>query len=74
LADATCLKTLKLIGKEKPQFVFSQQQDAHECLIWLLDWLHEEMKRDGSRQCNNPPTSSALLPSHRVSFPSTSIN
>ncbi|KAL3123443.1 hypothetical protein niasHT_004615 [Heterodera trifolii] len=44
LADSSCYRLLQLISKANPQFVFSQQQDAHECLIWLLNRLHDEVK------------------------------
>ncbi|KAF7640302.1 Ubiquitin carboxyl-terminal hydrolase [Meloidogyne graminicola] len=52
-ADTFCLKTLKFIEKVYPQFVISCQQDSHECLIWLLNTLHEETKVSDKRTNDN---------------------
>uniref|UniRef100_A0A183CM78 ubiquitinyl hydrolase 1 n=1 Tax=Globodera pallida TaxID=36090 RepID=A0A183CM78_GLOPA len=55
-ADSSCYQLLQRISKANPQFIISQQQDAHECLIWLLDRLHEEiMEREtrGNNHINN---------------------
>uniref|UniRef100_A0A1I8BAJ8 Ubiquitin carboxyl-terminal hydrolase n=1 Tax=Meloidogyne hapla TaxID=6305 RepID=A0A1I8BAJ8_MELHA len=56
-ADSFCLKTLRFIGQANPQFIISHQQDSHECLIWLLNKLHEETKGHGTKTNINKSTS-----------------
>nr|CAD2169365.1 unnamed protein product [Meloidogyne enterolobii] len=56
-ADSFCLKTLRFIGQANPLFIISHQQDSHECLIWLLNKLHEETKGHGTKTNINKSTS-----------------
>ncbi|KAL7078079.1 hypothetical protein ACQ4LE_002110 [Meloidogyne hapla] len=60
-ADSFCLKTLRFIGQANPQFIISHQQDSHECLIWLLNKLHEETKGHGTKTNINKSTSKHRL-------------
>ncbi|KAI4479124.1 hypothetical protein M0804_011263 [Polistes exclamans] len=49
-----CLKAA--IGQYKVQFNSYEQQDSHEFLTFLLDWMHSELKKKIKIQINNKIT------------------